>query len=74
MICANECVARHMKWLSYPCVYRIHEAPKTKKLREFALFAKVLGYTFKGNISDIHPMDIQRCLNHFKNEKEYNVV
>ena len=74
MICANECVARHMKWLSYPCVYRIHEAPKAKKLREFALFAKVLGYTFKGNISDIHPMDIQRCLNHFKNEKEYNVV
>lgn len=74
MICANETVAKHMKWLEIPSLYRIHEQPLPKKLREFAKIALILGHKFKGNMEDIHPLEIQKCLDEFKDSPEYLVV
>lgn len=70
MICANETVAKHMKWLEYPCLYRVHETPAPKKLREFARISLTLGHKFKGNIEDIHPKEIQKCLEEFHGDQE----
>ncbi|MEF9892363.1 ribonuclease R [Anaerorhabdus sp.] len=74
MICANETVAKHMKWLEIPSLYRIHEKPTAKKLREFAKISLILGHKFKGNMEDIHPLEIQKCLEEFKDTPEYPVV
>ena len=74
MICANECVARIMKFQSLPCIYRIHESPKIEKLKEFALIAKIRGHRFKGDLANIRPLDIQKCLDSFTDEQEHSVL
>lgn len=74
MICANECVARIMKFQNLPCIYRIHESPKADKLREFAMIAKIRGHKFKGNLANIRPLDIQKCLDSFTDEQEHSVL
>ena len=35
MIAANETVATHAKWMEIPSMYRVHEQPEPKKIREF---------------------------------------
>ena len=35
MIAANECVAEYITNIGYPMMYRIHEIPKEKKLRDY---------------------------------------
>ncbi len=47
MIAANEAVARHLTELEYPILYRIHEAPDTDRVKEFAEFAATLGLDLK---------------------------
>lgn len=74
MICANEVVAKHTKWLEVPCLYRIHETPLAKKMREFAKVSLMMGHKFKGNVEDIHPLEVQRCLEEFKDSSEYPVI
>ncbi|MCI5773233.1 MAG: ribonuclease R [Erysipelotrichaceae bacterium] len=74
MICANECVARIMKFQNLPCIYRIHESPKMEKLKEFALIAKIRGHKFKGDLANIRPLDIQKCLDSFTDEQEHSVL
>lgn len=74
MICANECVASYMKWLQYPCVYRIHENPKPKKMMQFIKAARVMGEKFKGDIENIRPLEIQQCLNRCKPLEGYSVL
>lgn len=74
MICANVTVAKHMKWLEIPSLYRVHEQPLAKKLREFAKVALIMGHKFKGNMEDIRPLEVQKCLNEFKDEPEFPVI
>lgn len=74
MVTANECVARHTKWLQVPSLYRVHEAPTVKKMRDFVKMTKILGYQFKGSLQDIHPLQLQQCLSAFKEEESYPVV
>ncbi len=69
MIVANEVVARHMRWVDCPSLYRVHEDPTPKKLREFARVSLSLGHKFKGNIDKIHPLEIQKCLNEYKEDE-----
>lgn len=74
MIAANECVATHMKWLEYPSIYRIHETPEPKKMREFARIAKTLGFALKGNIQGIYPKQLQSLLESAKHSENYSVL
>lgn len=74
MVTANECVARHTKWLQVPSLYRVHEAPTVKKMRDFVKMTQILGYQFKGSLQDIHPLQLQQCLSAFKEEESYPVV
>lgn len=74
MICANECVARLMKWSNLPSIYRIHEKPKAKKLKQFTLLVRIMGYRFKGDLENVHPKDIQKCLDNFKDEETYPII
>ncbi|MDO4702261.1 MAG: ribonuclease R [Erysipelotrichaceae bacterium] len=74
MILANETVATHLRWLEYPCLYRVHELPKEAKLRQFVSFVNILGYKFKGHITNIDSASLQQCLEFFKEKEEYPVV
>ncbi len=74
MIAANETVASHMKWMEVPSVYRIHEAPEPKKMREFAKIAKTLGYTFQGGIQNVYPSQLQHMLNEARGKDNYSVL
>ncbi len=74
MICANECVAAHVRWLETPSIYRIHESPEPKKMREFASLAKTLGYSFHGGIQDVHPRQLQKMLEDARDTQEYSVL
>ncbi len=74
MVCANEAVARHMKQLEFPCLYRIHEAPEAEKLRSFAGIVRLLGKQLKGSVDHIQPRQLQQLLESFEGEDEYPVV
>lgn len=74
MICANECVARHMRWLEYPFIYRVHEKPDADKIREFAVLSAILGYPIKGNPEDIHALTLQKLLRKAQNTDAYPLL
>ena len=74
MIAANECVAMHMKWMEVPSMYRIHEAPEPKKMRDFAATAKSLGYNFQGGIQNVYPAQLQSLLNEARGQENYFVL
>lgn len=74
MIAANETVAMHTRWLEVPSMYRIHEAPEPKKIREFARIAKSLGYNFQGGIQNVYPAQLQSLLNEARGQENYSVL
>lgn len=74
MIQANECVAAHVKWMETPSVYRIHEQPEPKKMRDFVKTANIMGYKFKGNVMNLRPKQCQQMLADAKGTPEYPVL
>lgn len=74
MIAANECVATHVKWLETPSMYRIHESPEPKKMRDFAITAKSLGYTLQGGIQNVYPAQLQTMLREAHGQENYFVL
>lgn len=74
MVTANEVVARLMAWSDWPALYRVHEKPDAAKMRDFAGFAQILGYQLKGNMSDIHPRQLQKILSESANSKYHFVL
>ena len=74
MIQANEVVANHVKWLEVPSMYRIHEQPDPKKMREFVHIAQLSGLKFKGNVLNVKPMQCQQLLKEAKKKEEYSII
>ena len=74
MVCANETVAAHMKWMQLPSLYRVHEKPVLKKMKEFSQISEIMGYKFKGSLDNIRPKDMQRCLESFSDDQNYPVI
>ena len=74
MISANECVAKHLKHLSIPTLYRIHESPTSKKIEEFKRVSSLMGHTLKYKGSTLRPKDIQKYLNGLKDSEDYPVI
>lgn len=74
MIQANEVVANHMKWLEIPGMYRIHEQPDPKKMREFVHIAQLSGLKFKGNVLNVKPMQCQQLLKEAKKKEDYSII
>lgn len=74
MIQANICVARHTRWMDLPSMYRVHETPDLKKMRSFQQTATIMGHKLKGNLSDLHPMQLQQYLDSLKNQEDHEVI
>ncbi len=74
MILANECVAAHSKYMDLPSIYRIHEKPDAKKIRDFVALANTLGYSLKGDLSKLYPKQLQQMLEKAKGDDAYPVL
>lgn len=76
MIVANETVALYITNLGYPMMYRIHEVPREKKIREYFMLLNALGHRIKvkGKISEIKPKQLQEILDSLKDSKDYEMV
>ncbi len=59
MLIANETVAEHFNQMEVPFIYRIHEQPKSERLRQFFDFITNFGIMVKGTGEDIHPSTLQ---------------
>lgn len=74
MIAANVSVANFMKWQEIPSVYRIHEEPQMKRIKEFVNASETMGHKFIVGKGDLHPNTIQRYLDSVKDTQEYPVL
>jgi ribonuclease R len=67
MLAANEAVARELKKLAIPTIYRVHENPDPEKLAEYREFALSFNY----NVGDItHRAELQRLLAEIRGKPE----
>ena len=73
MIAANETVARHITYLEYPFIYRVHGEPSEEKIDNFLKFVSILGYRVK-KIDKVTPKSMQNLLNELKDKKEYPIL
>lgn len=74
MIAANVSVANFMKWQEIPSVYRIHEEPQMKRIKEFVNASETMGHKFIIGKGELHPNTIQRYLDSVKDTDEYPVL
>ena len=74
MIAANETVARHIFYMDYPFIYRVHGEPNEEKITKFMHYISILGYTVTGKINKITPKAMQDILFQLKDAKEYSMM
>ncbi|MDF9823956.1 ribonuclease R [Breznakia sp. PF5-3] len=74
MIAANECVAAHTKHLDMPSIYRVHETPDPKKMREFAHLVNTMGYTLKADVNHVYPKQLQQLLKQAHKDPSFDVL
>lgn len=74
MIAANETVANHIYWMKLPFIYRVHDKPVEKKIKNFYSIASIMGYKIKVNKEGVYAKQLQDLLNNCKDEREKNVL
>ena len=74
MIAANVSVANYMKWLDVPSIYRIHESPTAKKMKEFVRISEGMGHKLILGKTAIYPNELQRYLASVHDLPEYPVL
>ena len=73
MIAANETVARHITYLEYPFIYRVHGEPNEEKINNFLNFVSILGHSVH-KMKKITPKSMQQLLDELKETKEYPIL
>ena len=73
MIAANETVARHITYMEYPFIYRIHGEPSEEKINNFLNFVSLLGHPVH-KMKKITPKAMQELLEELKGVKEYEIL
>lgn len=74
MLAANETVAEHFDKLDVPFIYRVHEQPKSERLRQFFDFITNFGLMIKGTGEDIHPATLQKIQQEVEGLPEQMVI
>jgi len=73
MIAANETVARHITYMEYPFIYRVHGEPNEEKINNFLNFVSILGHSVH-KMKKITPKAMQELLGELKDVKEYSIL
>ena len=74
MLAANETIAEHFNKLDVPFIYRVHEQPKSDRLRQFFDFITNFGLMIKGTGEDIHPSTLQKIQQEVEGQPEQMVI
>jgi ribonuclease R len=74
MIAANEVVGTHFHYLDIPLVYRVHEAPDTKKMDQLIATLNSLGYRIKAKTKQFDGRSMQNILEILKDKDEWAVL
>ena len=74
MIAANETVATHIYYMELPFIYRIHGKPNEEKIESFMQFLKTLGITVPYNKNNITSKEMQKVLDHLKDNKLFHLL
>ncbi|MBF7017600.1 ribonuclease R [Staphylococcus durrellii] len=74
MLAANETVAEHFDKLEIPFIYRVHEQPKSDRLRQFFDFITNFGLMIKGTGEEIHPATLQKIQQEVEGLPEQMVI
>ncbi len=74
MVSANESVAKYARYQELPVLYRVHEKPDQDKMKDLAHTLLILGYRLRGNLSDVHPSELQKVMKFFEDKDEHLVV
>ncbi len=70
MLLANETVAAHLEAQSVPALYRVHEAPDTKKVLDFETFITTLGYSLAAGGEQVRPGHFQALVDRMRGTPE----
>ncbi len=73
MVLANETVANHMAYLGRSFIYRVHEVPAEKDMRELSQFASAMGYRFRWS-RGTSPRALQALIEKVKGKAEQYIV
>ena len=74
MLATNETIAEHFNKLDVPFIYRVHEQPKSDRLRQFFDFITNFGLMIKGTGEDIHPSTLQKIQQEVEGQPEQMVI
>lgn len=74
MVVTNEVVARYMKDMQVPAVYRVHEVPTEEKMHAFNECVKGMGLNLTLQEIEPEPRDVQKVLTAVKNRPMELVV
>ena len=74
MIAANVTVANFLKWQEIPAIYRIHEEPTAKRIKNFVNMSEQMGHKLVVGKSEIYPNELQRYLDSVSDTDEYTVL
>jgi ribonuclease R len=62
MLAANEVVATELVMANQPGLYRVHHQPDSQKLEDLKAILKEFKITFRGDVENIRPGELQRVL------------
>ena len=74
MIIANETVASYLYNLNYPSVYRIHEIPDDKKIKELLNTLSLLGINVKGDRNFNNPLSLKKILDQIRDREDFEIL
>jgi ribonuclease R len=74
MLAANETIAEHFDHLEVPFIYRVHEQPKSERLRKFFDFITNFGLMIQGTGEEIHPSTLQKIQQEVEGQPEQMVI
>lgn len=73
MIAANVSVANFLKWQDIPAIYRVHEEPTARRIKDFIKASEIMGHKLVIGRT-VYPNELQRYLNSVKEEDEFPVL
>lgn len=69
MIITNVAIARYLQEHKLPGIYRIHEEPSAKSLKEYKRVAQILGKPFTLRKSNVTPKEVQQFLTSIQDDR-----
>lgn len=74
MIAANEAVAKELLDRRVAALFRVHDAPDVAKLEELREVLRTFGLGLKGQLSELHPGELQKVLRRVEGRPEEDFV